>query len=66
MRLQEPDERGEEPALTGPDAELVCPDSGQIDEPLRPSRLTERCRKRCKRERKGIIWRRRKQDLEGT
>ena len=58
MRLEKADESGEKRRFTGAGPKLVCPDSGQLDEALSPARLTERCCKGVKRERKGIIWRR--------
>ena len=46
MRLEKLDQRDEEPRLAGPSPELVCPNSGQVEEALRPLRVIERCGKR--------------------
>ena len=47
MRLEEADQRGEQaPARPRRRAKLVCPDSGQVEEPLRPPFVAKRCRKR--------------------
>jgi len=64
MRFEEADERSQERGFGRPRPKLVCPDSGQVEEPLSPPLLANRCRKRGKRERKGIIWSPRKQDLD--
>ena len=64
MRFEKADQGREQRRVCRSGAKLVCPDSGQVDEPLSPPPVTERCRKRGKRERKGIIWRGRKQDLD--
>ena len=45
MRLEEAQQGGEQRRVGGPALELVRPDSGQTDEPLRPSVGTKRCRK---------------------
>jgi hypothetical protein len=44
VRFQEADQRGKQRRLTRASAKLVCPDSGQVDEPPGPPRLTKRCR----------------------
>ena len=36
MRLEEADQRGEQRRVAGSRPKLVCPDSGQVEEPLRP------------------------------
>ena len=64
MRLEEADERAKQGRLAGPSAELVCPDSGQVDEPLSPPLLTKRCRKCGERESEGVIWLGRQQVLD--
>ena len=48
MRFEEPQQRGKDRRIVRLGAKLVCPDSGQIEEPLRPSLVAERCRKRGK------------------
>jgi hypothetical protein len=60
VRFQEPDQSGKQGRLSRPAAKLVCPDSGQIDEPLGPPRLTKRCRKRGKGKSDSIGWSRRR------
>jgi hypothetical protein len=55
VRLEETQQSGEERRLGGPGPQLVRPDSGQVEEPLSPSLITERCRKRAKGNREGII-----------
>ena len=45
MRLEEAEERGEKRRLAGAGTELVSPDSGQVEEPVRPTGVAERCRK---------------------
>ena len=57
MRFEKLDQRGEEPRFAGPAPELVRPDSGQIEEALRPLRLIERCGKRRECKGVGIGWR---------
>ena len=42
MRFKEADQCGEKHRIAGPAAKLVCPDSGQVDEPLCPPRITKR------------------------
>jgi hypothetical protein len=44
MRFEERDECGKERRFAGAAAELICPDSGQVEEPLRPTRIAKRCR----------------------
>ena len=60
MCFEKFEQRGQQPWLTGALPELVCPDSGQVEEALRPPRLIERCGKRRERESTwvgGIGWR---------
>ena len=67
VRFQEADHRGEQRRLADTSPKLVCPDSGQVDEPLRPTSVTERCRKRGKgkscRIPSGVRWRIAEQSL---
>ena len=44
VSLEETQQRGEKRWLRRSAPELLSPDSGQIDEPLRPTLLTKRCR----------------------
>ena len=46
MRLEKLEQRHEQRPFAGPSAKLACPDSGQVEEALRPPRLIERCGKR--------------------
>jgi hypothetical protein len=48
MRFEEPNHRREKRRISHALAKLVCPDSGQIEEPLRPAFVTKRCRERAK------------------
>ena len=53
MRFEKPQQRGKKRRLARSGAKLVCPDSGQIEEPLRPPLVAERCRKRGERKATG-------------
>jgi len=46
VRFEEADQRREERGIAGPAPKLLCPDSGQLDEPLSPAGFPERCCKR--------------------
>jgi hypothetical protein len=50
VRLEESDEGREQRRLAGAAAKLGRPDSGQIEEPLRPPVLSKRCRERGERQ----------------
>jgi hypothetical protein len=67
VRLEEADERGKNGRFTGSGAELVRPNSGQVEEPMGPPAVTKRCRKcgkgQCVDVLWGIIWRIGKQSL---
>ena len=56
MRFEEAKQRGEQRRVAGPARELIRPDSGQVEEPLRPAFVAERCRKRGEGKRHRIIW----------
>ena len=56
MRFEEAEQRRKQVRLGGPTTQLVSPDSGQINEALRPTVVAERCGKRAKRESDGVIW----------
>ena len=45
MRLEESQQRREQIRLGGTASQLLRPDSGQVDEPLRPTLAPKRCRK---------------------
>jgi two-component system cell cycle response regulator DivK len=55
MCFQEAKRRRQQYGVAGAAAELVRPDSGQIEESLRPPFLAKRCRERGQRKRDGII-----------
>ena len=56
MRFEEAEQRGEQRRLAGPGPQLICPDSGQVEEPLRPTLVAERCRERGEGKSHRIIW----------
>ena len=53
MRFEESDQRGKQRRIVRPAAKLVCPDSGQVKEPLRPAFVRKRRRKSGEGERIG-------------
>ena len=57
MRFQAADRRSEERGLGDSAAKFVCPDSGQVDEPLGASSIPKRCGERGKRDSLWIGWR---------
>ena len=67
VRLEEADERRKNGRLSRSGAKLVRPNSGQVEEPMGPATVPERCRKRgkgqCVNILRGIIWRIGKQSL---
>ena len=56
VRLKKAQDRCEQFRLPGPRPQLVSPDSGQIDEPLRPTLVTAGWGTRATRESDGVIW----------
>jgi len=56
MGLEECNERRKEDRIVRPAPELICPDSGQVEEPLRPALVAKRCRKRGKGKSHRIVW----------
>ena len=60
MRLEEGDERCKQLRIARPAAEFIRPDSGQFEEPLRPTVVEQRCRKRGERDgrcvERTLIW----------
>jgi hypothetical protein len=64
VRLQESKQRAEQDRLVGPGAQLICPNSGQVQEPQRAPFVTKRRRKRRKCKRMGVGWRSGKHGLE--
>ena len=63
MGFEEPDQRRKQLRLAKPRAKLLCPDSGQVDEPLSPPIVTQRCRKRGKGDSLRVSWRMIEQSL---
>ena len=47
MSFEEAEEFCEQRRLSGASAKLVSPDSGQVEKPLRPTLIAERCGKRA-------------------
>ena len=64
MRLEEADEGRKQCRFTRPGPKLVCPDPGQVDEPVGPALVTKRCRKCGERESEWIMWTWALHDLE--
>ena len=56
MRFQEAKHGGEKRRFAQPGPQLLSPDSGQVEEPLRPAIVAKRCDKRSEGERHWIIW----------
>jgi len=56
MRFEKAYERSKQGRLGRAPSKLVGPDSGQVDEALRPTLRPKRCGKRGERERDRIIW----------
>ena len=54
MAFQEAEQAREQRRLPCPRPQLVSPDSGQIEKPLRPTLITERCRQRGESKNQGI------------
>ena len=57
MRLEEAQSGGEQRRVAGPAPKLVCPNSGQVEEPPRAPFVAERRRKRGEGESHGVVWR---------
>ena len=55
MAFEEPQQGRQEHRLARPCSQFVRPDSGQGDEPLRPSTITKRCRKSGECKSRGVI-----------
>ena len=56
MRFQEAKHGGEKRRFAEPGPQLLSPDSGQVEEPLRPTLGAERCGERSEGESDRIIW----------
>ena len=56
VRLEKTQHRGKERRIAEPAPQFLSPDSGQIEEPLRPTFVPERCGKRSEGKRDRIIW----------
>jgi hypothetical protein len=54
--LEEAKQRGEEFHVSRAGTELVGPDSGQVEEALRPTLIAERCRQGGEGKSDGIVW----------
>ena len=57
MRFQEGNQRREKLRISGAAAQLACPDSGQVQEPVRAPFVGNDGRKSGKRDRRRVIWR---------
>jgi len=57
VRLEKRNQACQQLRVGGPAPEFIRPDSGQVEEPLGPSLVPERCRKRGKGNRQRVIWR---------
>ena len=64
MCFEKADQGRKQGRIAGSRAQLICVDSGQVDEPLSPPRITKRCRKCGEGERERIIWLRGRHDLD--
>ena len=64
VRFEEREQRRKQRWFAGAAAKLVCPDSGQVEEPAGPPLVGERCSESRERERMGIIWRRARHGLD--
>ena len=56
MPFKKTEQRREHCRVVDPVPELLGPDSGQVEEALRPTIVAERCDKRSEGERHRIIW----------
>ena len=56
VSFEEAQQSGEQNWVINPASKLLSPDSGQVEEPLRPPFVAKRCRKRSEGERDRIIW----------
>jgi hypothetical protein len=56
MRFEKGDQRDEQDWVVRPAPQFIRPDSGQVEEPLRPALVAKRCRKRGKGQRMRISW----------
>ena len=56
MRFEKAQQRRKQHGIGGAEPQLVSPNSGQVEEPLRPTLRAERCGQRSKGERDRIIW----------
>jgi two-component system cell cycle response regulator DivK len=64
MCFKERDKRDEQCRIVRPLPKLVGPDSGHVEEPVRPAWVLERCGERCKGEGMRIVWRVPRHDLK--
>ena len=56
MRFEKTPQRREQWRIGRPAPEFIGPDSGQVDEALRPTLGAKRCRKRGEGENNRVIW----------
>jgi hypothetical protein len=56
MGFEEAQQRGEKRRIVEAAPELLGPDSGQVEKPLPPTLVLERCRERGEGNSRGIIW----------
>jgi hypothetical protein len=56
MRFEEGDQRGQQHRVGGAPPKLIRPDSGQVEEALRPPLVTKRCRQRGEGKSLSVIW----------
>jgi len=56
MRFKEAQQLGEKRRIADPVPQLIGPDSGQVEEPPRPTLRPKRCGKRSKSKRHRIFW----------
>ena len=54
--FEETQKRSEKRGIAKSAPKLVSPDSGQVEKPLRPPLVLERCRERGEGNSRGIIW----------
>jgi hypothetical protein len=56
MSFEKPKQRYKQVAIASSGSQLVSPDSGQIEESLRPTLIAERCGKRREGQGHWIVW----------
>ena len=67
MRFQKRDQRRKQHRVVRPAPKLICPNSGQVEEPLRPPLVPKRCRKSGKgNDQRITVWRLRVHRLDAA